>query len=149
MIPAGTYESQAVSDAVFSMSSKKGTQQVVVTMGTTAGTIDWIGYMSEATLIRTTESLIAMGYDFSDNASVRKNKVSIVVEHEEFEGKLRARVRWVNGLDTAARYTAMSASEESLVKSRLKATALALRAKQGAGVAKASAPPADDVPFDL
>lgn len=147
MIPAGTYEAQAVSDAVFSKSSKKATEQVVVTFGTPQGPIDWISYLSEAAIGRTTEALIAMGYDFVSNSSVKNNKVSIVVEHEEYEGQLRARVKWVNSLDTAARYNVMTGTEESLVKARLKAAAFSLKAKQGLSVAKTSdaGTPFDDV----
>ena len=151
MIPAGTYEAQAISDAVFSKSSKKGTEQVVVTLAVITaeggGSIDWISYLSEAAIGRTTEALIAMGYDFANNASVRTNKVSIVVEHEEYEGQLRARVKWVNSLDTAARYNVMTGTEESLVKARLKAAALSLKAKQGPRVAKTAdaGTPFDDI----
>jgi hypothetical protein len=149
MIPAGTYDAQAVSDALFSNSSKKGTAQVAVSLRTEAGDITWIGYLSDAALPYTEANLATMGYDGESASSVKGAKIQIVVEHETYEGKPQARVKYINepggGL---ARFTPMSTTEESLVKVRLKAAALVRKAAKGAQQ-KAAVPATDDAPFDL
>ena len=149
MIPAGTYDAEVISDALFSNSSKKGSPQVAASLRTEAGDITWIGYLSDRALPYTEANLATMGYDGESAASIKGAKVQIVVEHEEYDGKTQARVAFINEAGGGlARFTPMSTTEESLVKARLKAAALARKAAKGAQNALPG-PAADDVPFDL
>ena len=149
MIPAGTYDAEVISDSLFSNSSKKGSRQVAVSLRTDAGDITWIGYLSDKAMPYTEANLATMGYDGESASSVKGARIQIVVEHEEYEGKVQARVKYINEAGGGlARFTPMSPSEESIVKAKLKAAALARKAAKGPGVAKA-APAEDDVPFDV
>jgi hypothetical protein len=115
LIPQGTYEAVAYAldteefgrtFAQFGESKNKGTPQVVVnleivTEGEQAGRrIAWIGYFTDNTTQRTVESLRYMGFQGTDLAAAitqkLDRKVQIVVEHEEYDGKWRAKVVWVN-----------------------------------------------------
>lgn len=106
MLPEGTFHAVARS-AVLSESSKNKTPQVVVTFEITtaehAGTkIDWFGFLTDKTTERTIESLRYAGWkgaDLSDLSDLERDDtpvVALVVEHEEYEGKTRAKVQWVN-----------------------------------------------------
>lgn len=91
----------------FGKSKTKGTPQVVVTFeilrGPDAGqTISWFGYFTdnvEATE-RTLKALRACGFTGDDMDKFWEqrpnNEVEIVVIHEDYEGKTRAKVAWVN-----------------------------------------------------
>lgn len=115
LIPQGTYE--AVAYAVdtdefgrtfvqFGESKNKGTPQAVVNLeivseGEQAGRrIAYVGYFTENTTQRLIESLRYMGFKGDDLATAitqtLDRKVQIVVEHEQYDGKWRAKVAWVN-----------------------------------------------------
>ncbi len=106
MIGAGRHEVRVVSHAL-TKSGQKGTPCVAVTFEDDVGQrITWFGYLTDAALEWTLKALAAMGWD--SNASdgridslngtdlLAGNRVEIVVEEEEYEGKLRPKVRWVN-----------------------------------------------------
>jgi hypothetical protein len=85
--------------------SKTGKPQVVVNFeileGPDAGRrIAWFGYFTEKTVQRTVESLRYCGFKGDDLAGavtqVLDQEVQIVVAHEEYDGKVTARVNWVN-----------------------------------------------------
>lgn len=89
----------------FGTSSKKGTQQCAVCFeilrGPQAGQkVTWIGYFTDATIERTLNALRICGFEGDDVSSFPgqspENEVSIVVEHEEYDGKVRVKVAWVN-----------------------------------------------------
>jgi hypothetical protein len=82
-----------------------GKEQVAVSldvMDTVTGANEhmaWYGYFTEASAEYTVKALRTMGWqgdDLSDLSSIRGVEVSIVVEHEDYEGKMRAKVRWIN-----------------------------------------------------
>lgn len=91
--------------AQFGKSKTKQTPQVAVTFevlrGPDAGQrISWMGYFTDNTTDRTLDALRICGFTgedldkFCDQRPT--NEVQIVVENEEFEGKVRAKVAWVN-----------------------------------------------------
>jgi len=162
MIPEGTYTARAVS-AMLSKSPTKGTPCVVVTLrieqpGPHKGElIDWIGWLSEATRARTAESLALMGFDGSDLATLLRNEVAIVVEHETFtteSGATRttARVRWINDPKRGrTSFTPIEPAQAKAMLSELRGLVLAAREQQAKNTppvsAAASAPADDEVPF--
>lgn len=61
--------------------------------------VGWRGFFTEATTDRTIESMRYMGFegdDLSNLVGLDKNEVELVVEDEEYEGKMYPRVQWVN-----------------------------------------------------
>jgi hypothetical protein len=85
--------------------SKNGNSQVVVNFeildGPEAGRrIAWFGYFTEKTVQRTVESLRYCGFTGDDLAAATvqrlENEVQLVINHEEYDGKMQARVSWVN-----------------------------------------------------
>jgi hypothetical protein len=62
--------------------------------------IDWQGWLTEKTADRVSESLVYCGFDGTDPASVMRNKVKIVIEHEATPDtnppRLQARIKWIN-----------------------------------------------------
>lgn len=147
MIPAGTYpavvvpqslEGGAASAARFGESKDKGTPFVLVAFeilsGPQAGQrISWFGYFTDKTVDRTVESLRACGFHGDDLAAFSDQnpdiEVQIVVGHEEYEGKMRAKVQWVNSLSRGINIE-KPMDKKSLglfaarFKSKLKATAV-------------------------
>lgn len=87
--------------------TEKGNKYVSVSFeildGEDAGQkISWFGYFStEKNAKRTIESLRYCGFKGSDLSTVGdqalEQRVSLTVEHDEYDGKVRAKVAWVNG----------------------------------------------------
>lgn len=105
VIPVSTEHGEVACQ--FGKSKNKGTPQVVVAFeilrGPDAGqTISWFGYFSDNVTAtdRTFAALRACGFTgddlerFPDQRPT--NEVEIVVGHEEYEGKMQAKVQWVN-----------------------------------------------------
>lgn len=146
MIASGTFRMKATKALEFVKSPEKGTPGVSVTCtylsGPNAGsTIEWVGWLSDKTTARTSESLATMGYDGEDPSTVTRNEWDGVTEDEEYEKAdgtkgTRPRLMWVNG---GSRMVAMSAAEISGAKDRLRSALTAARAK----AAPAEAPAAD------
>lgn len=113
MLPAGAYAVVVVPvntdfgelACQFGRSGQKKTPQVCVTFevlrGPEAGQrISWFGYFTDKTADRTLESLRICGFVGEDMDRFweqrPENEVQIIVEHEEFDGKTRAKVQWIN-----------------------------------------------------
>jgi len=107
MLADGKYKARAQTLDV-SITSK-GTEQVVVWFDVVEGpcageSAPWFGYLTPKARGRTLEALVYMGVrdvgdlDFS---GYNRNVVEIVVEQNEYQGKTRARVQWVNKIGTA------------------------------------------------
>lgn len=103
MLDAGYYRARAVEWALGK--TEKGNRQVAVRFETFDAEdrpgehITWYGYFTEKTEERTLESLQHCGWegdDITDLSGIERNEVQLVVEQEEYEGKRRARVQWVN-----------------------------------------------------
>lgn len=115
MIPAGTYSAipAPVTDeatgrtvyARFATAGQDDKKQVVVTFRLTSPEVAgqhlaWFGFFTEKTWERTIESLRYCGFRGDDLSElpnqVLSSEVQLVVEHEEWEGRTRAKVAWVN-----------------------------------------------------
>ena len=102
MIPIGTYRAQAV-DGHLGYTSK-GNEQMVVKFVLVGGPHDgqqitWFGFFSESCFDRTIQSLRTCGWegdDLSVMAGLDANEVELVVEHNDYKGKVTPTVRWVN-----------------------------------------------------
>lgn len=117
--------------------------------------IEWSGwFVKETSQERTGESLAAMGWngevlDGGDlGPSVRTNEVYIVIDDDEYKGRKRSQVKFVNDLDRGGKVVALSAAEQQDATARLRAIVLKKkeekeRAKNG-GTSSAS-----DVSFDF
>lgn len=90
---------------VFGESSKKGTPQVTCKLGIVEGelsgeSIYWTGYLTDKTVKRTVQALRALGFTgdkFADFLRQQPSQnVSIDVGHEEYNGNVRARVKFIN-----------------------------------------------------
>src|SRR4051812_44973200 len=104
LIPAGKYPARAEHWRLAQAST--GSEQVAVDFkftDPTLGSILWFGYFTDKTFERTVESLRHCGWKGSDvleldtpQADLNANEVVLVIEHETYEGKTRAKVAWVN-----------------------------------------------------
>lgn len=103
LLPEGTYRAHAGERLLGK--TTKGFEQVAVECivdqpGFEGQSITYYGFFSEAAFQYAVNSLRAMGWegdDLADLSTVGKKPFSIVVKHEEYEGKLRAKVQFVNG----------------------------------------------------
>jgi len=113
MLPEGTFAAVA-RGATLSESENKKTPQVVVSFEITTAehagtTINWFGFLTDKTTERTIESLRYAGWkgsDLSDLSDLSKSDtpiVELVIEHEEYEGKTRPKVQWVNRVGRAGK----------------------------------------------
>jgi hypothetical protein len=169
LIAEGTYEAVAFpidtadgpAYAQFGESAQKATPQVVVNCEILDGEevgrrIAWIGYFTEATTQRTVESLRYFGFKGDDLATLVTQKleqrVQIVVEHEDYNNRTRARVSWVNRPGGGGLRLSDPMSKDGLRKfaARMKAAVRAIpeatgaKAEGGARPApKPSTPPTD------
>ncbi|HWR21006.1 MAG TPA: hypothetical protein VN444_04000 [Verrucomicrobiae bacterium] len=117
MMPAGTYRAQAV-DGHLGLTSKSN-EQIVVKFVIVDGpqkdqTVSWYGFFSDACFDRTIQSLRYCGWqgdDVSDMAGIDRNDVDIVVEHDEYQGKVTPKVRWINQVGGGAGMSAAQAAD--------------------------------------
>ena len=103
--PNGIYRAKAISH-VLGESKNKGTPQSQVAFelsqeGYEGQRIDWLGYYTEKTEDRTLESLRIAGWTGDDLSAAElpglgSTEVDLVIENEEWEGKTRSKVQWVN-----------------------------------------------------
>jgi len=117
-----------------------------ITEGPLAGQrITWYGYFTDATIERTLESLEHAGWDGESELSAPKGlgskTCSIVVQHEEYDGKMRAKVAWVNGSAGLALKQALSKEEALSFDKRMKATLAERRMKRAQQTPAASSKP--------
>jgi hypothetical protein len=145
--------------AQFGYSKNKGTPQVAVCLeilrGPEAGQrITWMGYFTDNTEERTLKSLRICGFEGADLDKFAEqrptNEVVIVVEHEEDQnGKLRAKVAWINDPNFGGMRMANALAGPELRKfgAQFKAKLRTLpEVKTTEAVREApSAPPAEDI----
>ncbi|HEY2735947.1 MAG TPA: hypothetical protein VGI70_18245 [Polyangiales bacterium] len=161
IIEAGNWKARAIEANL--ANADTGTPHVSILFRLVEGpdegqTIQWNGYLSDKALERSLESLRHCGWD-SDNlselASVTKNEVRLVVEHEvsqqgESVGKVFARVRWVNAADALRVRNPMSPGDKAAFAERMRGAVIAHRMKTGAAAApsgNSAKPTDDDIPF--
>jgi hypothetical protein len=102
-IKAGKYLATAITIA-FGESKEKKTPQVGIefSFATDTGTetLWWVGYFSDKAKERSLDTLGIVGFNGDvDNIAFDKTKqVEVVVEMEEYDNKLKPKIKWVNEL---------------------------------------------------
>ena len=138
MIHAGNYKARAV-EYQFGL-AETGTEQVAVTFEITeegefhGHTIVWFGFFTEATAERTVQALRTCGWDGDDLSDLRgldRNEVVLVIEHDEYNGKVQVRVKWVNrsGAGRIELKRKMTDAQRIALGRRLKGLVLATKPK--------------------
>jgi hypothetical protein len=132
MIAEGTYLATAVSAANFINAGQKGTPGVEVEFQLDEGPntgelITWTGWLTDAARARTSEALAACGYDGAHDESVRGRKAKLVIRHEEYEGRTRARVAFINDVDRMSGAKPMSAVEKAAAKEAIRGLVLSAK----------------------
>lgn len=131
MIAPGTYIARAVSAELGE--TKAGNPQIAVEFDTgTDGRITWFGYFTEKAQERTLQALRYCGWcgiDLTDLSGIDRNDVELVVEHESYEGKTRAKVQWVNKLGGIGLKSKMSPDKAAAFAARMKGAILAFDQK--------------------
>jgi hypothetical protein len=143
MIEPGTYTGKVEAVRV-GESEQKGTPFFELKFKIIGGPCDgwdisqrW--YLSDAAVERSLQVLETCGWTgtridaFLDGKlhGVDSREVSLVIEHQEYEGKTNARVKWVNS--TRQMSENMSKSSAASLADKIEARVLALRAKKGGG----------------
>lgn len=101
MIEAGKYKARPISWALGMTDTEK--EQVAVEiefldLAVTPRTLWWYGYFTPNALESTVKALRAMGWEGDDLATLQlqDREVEVVVEHEDYKGVTRPRIRWIN-----------------------------------------------------
>ena len=155
MIPEGTYNAVAIPNdegkyCEFGESPKKKTKQVVVQVKITDGefagrTRTWIGYLTSDAVDRTIESMRnfgAQGDDISEWPDQQLTvPVQVVVKHEEYEGKPRDRIAFINRVGGGGFKQANVMSKDDL---RLFAASLRARVAAKPALPKPNGAPSND-----
>ncbi len=102
ILPEGTYRAKAIEAQLGFTSANK--EQVAIsfqllTPGFETERAAYYGTFGEKSLEITIKALRACGWkgvDLSDLSGIDANEVNLVVEHEEYNGTVSAKVKWVN-----------------------------------------------------
>lgn len=153
----GTFKAKGMSAALGYTSSDK--EQVAVELRILdeeflGDTITWYGYFTDGTTERTLESLRLLGWagdDLFDLSGIGSTEVRIVIEEDEYEGKVRLKVRWVNAIGGLGLAKPMNEAQSRAFAARMKGSVLAHNKKADAGTGQRAssgraAGPRDDVP---
>lgn len=144
----GTYRARGVLGALGMTST--GREQVAVELqildeNFAGATITWFGYFTEETQERTFESLRTLGWktdDLSNLDGINANEVKIVLKDEEYDGKWRLKVAWINKPGGLALKTPMNEQQARSFAAQMKGRAMASRrAAVAAGSTPAAPPP--------
>jgi hypothetical protein len=175
MLPAAKFRASVV-DATFDYSPNKGTPFVRLTFAVVDEgehfdqRCDWYGYLpqpadssdeavakSTKAAERVAKALATVGYQGDDPEEFRHgdvtllcpNVVAITVEHEEFNGRTKAKVAWINPVGSE-----LPTEKKSAFKDSMKAAFAAARADMGAPAKpvqrpapKPAAAAQDEIPF--
>jgi hypothetical protein len=145
----GVYKGKVLGWALGKAST--GKEQLVVTFalvdadGTHGPSIDWYGYFTDATVDRTIQSLRVLGWkgdDLSDLSSIEDGEAQLVIESEEYKGKVKPRVRWINALEGPSLKDQLSPEEAKSFAQRMKSRVRAADAVNGQP--KATGKPANE-----
>ena len=150
---AGRFRARAVEGGWGKAAS--GTEQVAVLVKTELGKqLTWYGYLTEKAAERTMNSLITFGVsDLETLEGLSANEVDIVVEHDEYNGKVHAKIAWINALGSGgvALKDKVEGSERQAMLSKHKGNFLRLRKEAGAAAPTQPKLPLpgdnDDIPF--
>lgn len=103
----GIYTAKACGPAELGTSRVKGTPQVQVPLELENGRkIVWNGYLTEGAAEFTIKALKFLGFKEKslsklDGANL-ENEVSVTLDYEEYDGKQRLRVQWINPIGMAS-----------------------------------------------
>lgn len=134
--PDGVYAARAITGALGT--SGTGKEQIGVEFeiqDEQGGHITWYGFFTDKTMDRTIETLRLCGWKGSDLNSLDglgDNEVSIVLETEEYEGKSRQRVQWVNRAGGLAMANPLSADQAKAFAAKMKGAVVAYDMAKGA-----------------
>jgi len=153
MIPAGYYQAKCT-ETQWCFSSK-GTKSIAclfelfidADVPEKNTTITWYGYFTDKTWERTCESLMHMGWSGDDLSELGEleQTVSLDVAEEEYEGRVRNKVQWVNPVGRKGISNSNPMSEQDIqqfaaqMKSRL--------GKLSVPKSNSGDSPVDDIPF--
>jgi hypothetical protein len=137
MIANGVYRARAIQGALGQASTGKDQVAVefeLLTEGMEGQHITWFGYFTDPTWERTVESLRTCGWqgdDLSDLTGLGSSEVDLVIEQEEYDGKIYARVKWINKPGGMSLKAPMSPERAKQFASEMKGRILSLK-KNGA-----------------
>jgi hypothetical protein len=123
LIPEGTYRATVAETDMGKAST--GTRQLGILFEVSRGTFEarrftWYGFLNtRGNAKRCAEVMQICGYDGRSLRSMLGNEVEIVLRHEEFNGKLYARVAYVNRVPTLALKETLFDVEKQEVLNRL------------------------------
>lgn len=138
MISQGKHEALAIEWSQVTQNEKSGREEMRVLFELCGGehngeTITWYGYFTEKTAERTLESLRYMGWagtDITDIQGLDQKRVQLVIEHDDYNGKTRTKVAWVNRVNAVFMGTPMDDAKKKAFAARMKG--LVLASKQSA-----------------
>lgn len=109
-------------------------------------TITWFGFLTPDAAELTIKALITCGWtglDMSDLSGLDTNDVELVVEHETYQGKTSAKVRWINrpGSGGIRKENQMNEVQRRALAQKMRGLIVAVRKQEGAPT-RASQPPA-------
>jgi len=113
--------------------------------------ITWIGALgNEKSLEITAKALRACGCEDpqeleSDPTCIARNVVELDIQHDEYQGKVGLRVKWINTPRRFAFKQALDAGSKANALSRLRG--FAIRDAQANGAPTPAQPRVDDIPF--
>jgi hypothetical protein len=130
----GTY--RATAESAVLGTTKTGKEQIAVQFKLTdlGVRLTWRGFFTEKTTDRTFESLRACGWAGDDVSAVTfppGNEVEIVVENEEYDGKVHPKIQWVNTIGGASVQNAMDPVQAKSFGARMKGALIAFDQKNG------------------
>lgn len=168
-IPVGTHEARVIATAIGRTGT--GKEQIAVTFEDEAGNQStWYGYFTEASLERTMKTLTeALGWDAAaddhridalhNSDTLVGHRAQLVVEDEEYQNKVTAKIKWVNSLgggaplkeqmnDMEAKDFASNLRKRLLAKGGAKPSTRSAPARQAARVGSAKNADGGDTPAD-
>jgi hypothetical protein len=141
---AGTHKARAVE---FDFDASNGKECIVVRFEFTDGphkgkSIQWWGYFMDAAVQRTLDSLRHCGWTgetLGDMTGMGDAEVELVVEDQEYNGKVSSKVRWVNRPARLMVKNAMSHEQMDAFSKRMARLTADSKRNYGAPPAKAAA----------
>lgn len=142
---AGTHRARA---REWDLDVQNGKECVVVRFELVGGdhdgkSIQWWGYFTEKTVDRTLDSLRHCGWasdSLAELDGLDANEVELVIDDEEYEGKWRSKVKWVNRPSKLFTKAPMNAQERAAFAARLRGKTTAHRQKYGTQPTPSAAP---------
>lgn len=119
--------------------SSTGKEQIgvlfdILTEGAEFSQVSWYGYFTEGAIARTIESMRHMGWkgeDLEHLEDLGANEVELVVDEEEYEGKLYTKVKWVNRVGGLAMKAPLAGEKKKAFAAAMKTKIRAIDAAAG------------------